>query len=210
VVNPELWLFETAFHGLLPFQMLTYRHMEALHNKPSHGLAPDALADLLERLLWEGEIFVEDREGQRRLFSGAELGEMLRNGTRDRDAAYGLTEKGGARWEIEARADWSRYVQDSVIQERCKPRVREIVCVDRDRFETYVTRGLAEMGETTSGSDTRDVLTPWAATYWKTLPVGYRLRCRPSEAIPSRDREAWSRWQEWRMWYRRSDGSPDL
>jgi hypothetical protein len=210
VVNPELWILETAFHALLPFGMLTYREMEYLHNKPSHGLAPDALADLLERLLWQGDIFVEDHEGQRRLFSVAELRELLRVGTRDRDAAYGLTEKGGARWEIEAHVDWSRYVQDHDLEERDEPRVREIVSVDRDRLETYVSRGTVELGDPTDpGSETRDVLTPWRPTYWKTLPVGHRLRCRPSERrFQGGEPGAWVRWDPWLAWYQGADGRP--
>jgi hypothetical protein len=207
VVDPELWILETAVHCWLPFQMLTGPDLEALHNKRSHGLTPDALAELLHHLLRRGDIVVEDLHRHRWLFSVPELREMLRRGTRDIDAAYGLTEKGGARWEIEAQADWSRYIQDHKLDLRDQPEFREIICVDRDRFETYVTGRLVEFDDPTDpASEIRDVLAPWPATYWKSLPVGYRLRCRPSERRFQRTREDWARWEERMTWYRSAEG----
>jgi hypothetical protein len=208
VINPELWILETAFPVRIPLWMLVYPQIESLHNKPSHGLPPKPLAELLERLNWDGVIFIEDQDGQRRLFSAAELLQLLPVRTDDREHAYGLTEKGGARWEIEAQADWSRYLQDSELHGRDRPRVREIVGGDRERFESYVSRGMVEMGHVPDpASERSDVLTPWQATYWKTLPVGYRLRGLPSDRrFTAEEREAWLRWDQWLAWYRRSDG----
>jgi hypothetical protein len=180
VVNPELWILETAVHIQMPFWALVHPHMESLHNKPSHGLDRSALAKLLEGLCWRGDIFIEDEADHRRLYSGEELNVLLQSPRRcpGNEYVYGLTEKGGMRWERESQADWNRYVSEGWVTDSC-----EFVCADPDRLTRYLSSGPVGAGYVIMpGTEERDVLKPWAVSYWKTLPAGYRLRCRTTPA----------------------------
>jgi hypothetical protein len=107
---------------------------------------------------------------------------------------YRLTPTGGAEWERAARPDWGRYVERS--EERHDdgaPVEHEILSPSAARAEAYLdfVRGdRLWYGPVSNESIARDVIRPWEATYWKTLPEGHRIRFRTGpgpERMPTPD-----------------------
>ncbi len=90
---------------------------------------------------------------------------------------YYLTPQGGERWARFSKANWDRYhsfewdwhVEDLLEVAATTPEAAE-------RVYRYVPvwNELHVLPETLN----RSTLCPWAATYWKTLPVGYSVRFR--------------------------------
>lgn len=180
MVDPELWLFETVAVRRMPLWSLVHPDMISLHNKPGHGLARSRLMELLERLLWEGDLFVEDQAGRSGLFTAAELDTMT---SRDANSpCYGLTPKGGARWEQLAQVRWDRYVDDHYLEERGGTNGWELISTNESLLREFVAVFFPAMHvDFIPGSEQWDSLEPWEATYWKTLPKGYRVRCQVAE-----------------------------
>ena len=185
MVDAELWLLETAATHLLGLRSLVHPEIEMLLNKPGHGLERTALSELLERLNREGDIFIEHGDCRTRLYSAAELWGLLRP-TRPHDGpCYGLTEKGGARWEKAAGADWSRYVSElwGNMQETASEDALlwegEIACADPERLDEWIAVRFPAFGQQIlPGTGKREIVAPWKATYWKTLPAGHQVTCK--------------------------------
>jgi hypothetical protein len=128
-------------------------------------------------------------------------------------ALYYLTPKGASRWESLTNPDWNRYVSISYMFPESGKDILEVICSDRQFIETYLTIEcyIAPVVHV-EGTEISDVLEPWSATYWKTLPRGYRLRFQcvhnnwsmssdtPPEWIKAND-EASEWYYEFRKWY---------
>ena len=133
----------------------------------------------------------------------------------DPQVTIGLTPAGGAVWEAFAAPRWHDFVDDFWRYEGSRPNRTEwrvFRATSRDRGKAYA-RCFADV----DGFDPADIewknVTPFPATYWKTLPVGAvgRLRC-PSrfnsgpwtnaEYWNGRYRQAlaWQRSQSYRRW----------
>ena len=210
MVDPELWLLETVVEIPMPFWSLVHPRIEELLNKAGHGLGLTALSELLERLNWNGDIFIEDEHCRKRLYSANELSGLLRRGRRTGDHRWGLTEKGGARWEREADADWSRYVSEAwgTLEETGSEETHlwegEVACTDPERLDRWIVVRLPAFGQQIlPGTEKREVVAPWKATYWKTLPVGHRLTGKVLYGCPEiRGASGYS--SEFDVWYRSS------
>ena len=88
------------------------------------------------------------------------------------DAYYYLTEKGSAKWEAMVNPDWNRYFFHDANQES-----GEILSSDRDLIEEILSKdSLLHNWALVEGTEEWEILEPWEATYWKTLPRGYRVR----------------------------------
>lgn len=86
---------------------------------------------------------------------------------------YGLSERGGGRWEAHAVPDWDRYLEASF---RFNPEEGTTVSGTRDLMEQWLSaqRDLNQW-KPIADSIRWDVLRPWQATYWKSVPVGHRV-----------------------------------
>jgi hypothetical protein len=208
----EYWLLETAVTGRVPFRLIAGAP-ERLHrqwNKPPHGLSQEQLIATLHRLFHAGDISATVHE--RRIIDGEtddwfprdnyepSLEEIQRAFLWHEPEshryvlryAYGLTAQGGQRWEDIACPDWSRFhevdyigqeaITDLIVTAGSLARADEVLQLE---FPDHQLRRIP-------GIDHLHELRPWHATYWKTLPVGYRLQwaCEPDPNEPVYDVEA--------------------
>jgi hypothetical protein len=173
----DYWILDSAHEAWYPLDLLVSPDIEAAYNRATHGLSYEALLAVLERLFQRGDLAAElvERPEVRRPTqpTRAEIEAAL---ARTIFMIYGLSLQGGARWEAVSQPDWRRYIYGAYTID---PHEGEIIAQDRAVVETYlaclpyVTDTIVE-----PTSLTWDVLEPWHATYWKTLPIGHRVRFR--------------------------------
>lgn len=155
-----------------PLASLAGEHVDQLFNKPHHRLTVDALAERLERLLSEGFVSLEYRSRKYEPSLGR-LRLILKKGRQpgEKVAFIGLTKAGGEVWEKVFQPDWGKFhileadatLADYVLEAASESYAKEL-------FSFY-----SKAYSPIDGSIRRCMLNPWRATYWKTLPDGYRI-----------------------------------
>ncbi|RCJ20518.1 hypothetical protein A6770_31375 [Nostoc minutum NIES-26] len=128
-------------------------------------------------------------------------------------ALYYLTPKGASRWESLTNPDWNRYVSIFYTFTKSEEGSVEVICLNQEFIEKYLNiECYVAPVVRVKGTEIWDVLEPWSATYWKTLPKGYRLRVQsvhnnwsmssdaPTEWIEAND-EANELYNELTKWY---------
>lgn len=204
------WILDSAIEAWYPLYWLVSPDIELAYNRPTHGLSSEALSAVLQRLFQRGDLLAEVVElpGVRRPIqpTRAEIGAGL---ARTIMIDYGLSAAGAARWEAVAQPDWRRYIYAAYTND---PDQGEIIAQDRALVETYLA-ALPYVSDTVVEPDSLiwDALEPWHATYWKTLPLGHRVRFRYSSAQATEPRvvppdiAAWlDQLRRWYTPYRRS------
>jgi hypothetical protein len=105
----EFWLLDVVVTGRVHLDWLLWEELEVALNRPGHGLDPDALLDLVDRLFHDGFIdaygspLSDDREDVSRSLHRTEI-EAALHGCGP-VMAYGMTARGGARWEAVTKPD---------------------------------------------------------------------------------------------------------
>jgi len=94
---------------------------------------------------------------------------------------YGLTAEGGKIWETAYRADWNRYLStnEAPLNDNWSQSEVEIVTTSRhltDQLSQAYRFSLADHGQQIHGEGKWDIVSPWRATYWKSLSEGHRVR----------------------------------
>lgn len=171
-------------------------------NRRHHGLDRRGVAEVLRKLLRDGLIVLSPGRGGAALFDNDEelrrLVEVEHAGRLYKTTYYALTAAGGALWEEVAWPDWNRYLDVSF---GLDPDEGEVICADPSRADKYVFSPYQE-NLPLADSIRRDRLEPWKATYWKTLPLGHRIRFLYDSAnriTPEYGSDAWvgrSAWLE--------------
>ncbi len=91
-------------------------------------------------------------------------------------ACYYLTPQGGARWEAMAHPDWNKFSIVNFLGQF--PYEEGFLGTQREIIEQLLTLDhLLFMYEHIPETENWNVLEPWEATYWKTLPRGYHVSC---------------------------------
>lgn len=173
----EYWILDSVHEAWYPLALLVSPDIGLIYNRPTHGLAYEALVAVLERLFQRGDLAAELVE---RLVARtpiqptrAEI-EAALAGTLKMD--YGLSASGGARWEAVTQPDWDRYLYAGFGTD---PDEGEIITADRAIAARYLSiLPLFTDMTPVPDSQTWDILQPWSATYWKTRPVGHRVQFR--------------------------------
>jgi hypothetical protein len=203
----EYWLLDSAVELRHPLKSLASEDVELSHNRRSHGLGVAALTDLLHRLFEDGWLLAERRGGPPPLGAFVPTRPEIEAALAGEQCIYyGLSAQGGARWEAVSKPDWERYVSASF---GTSPNEGEIIAARRQSVERYDSLPAYPSGvSVTDGSRRWDVLKPWPATYWKTLPAGHRLRFRytwdaeaPAKEIPPPAAEAYDLLGKWYQRY---------
>lgn len=95
-------------------------------------------------------------------------------------AIYYLTTEGGAQWEDLAHPNWNRYFHYSCQDKNPKQREYEceVIGTGRAEIEKFLSlsRYISIDEIYIAGTEVWDVVQPWQATYWKTLPSALRVR----------------------------------
>ena len=199
-------------------------------NRTPHGLSEDEVVLTLLGLFNAGWIGGEiaRRDGPEKAAfapTGTAIREALRPVLYRRDGdppkrrrqdphvTLGLTPAGGAVWEAFAAPRWHDFVDDLWEYKNSRPgrtKWRVIRATSRDRGKAYA-RCFTDVDDFDPADVEWKNVTPFPATYWKTLPVGAvgRLRCEPSSEggrwTDPAYRNAWDRsrfFRRWRDWER--------
>lgn len=170
----EYWLLNAVVEAEYALHWLVAENLEEMFNAPGHGLRRAELIAVLTRLFQAGDLFAVERERLvpvRTLVPTPQELEAALCG--QLDLTYGLTAHGGARWEAVSQPDWTHFVSVSYGSDDA-----ELIGLDRQIVERYLAWQHYHWPEMVVSAATIvwDVLTPWAATYWKQLPGGHRVR----------------------------------
>lgn len=190
---------------------------ETIMNKPSHGLSPDELslhffnlwsAGLIEcSAASSGNQVTPDLQRARDQFVRTENWPP----SDDLCLVYRLSQSGGDTWEQFAHPDWNKYLVSSAGDQN--PHEWTLTGTNRDLVQHWRDLGSnfdAGFPFPLAGTERWELLQPWQATYWKTLPIGHRLKFftswgRPVSSPPSSEeveevfrfqREIWGGWHE--------------
>jgi hypothetical protein len=195
----EFWLLDIAIQECVPIADLISGDAAAGLNLRDHQCTPEELADGLERLFADRLISSYRHGGRhrRRFLTRPEIEVELRRpklapapddplqlGDRHPDETYyRLTLAGGAAWEAFARPDWNYFVDGvgtTVGNENlCDPPYPcrgYAISPSRRIVEQYLSLARYIGHEVDHASIRWDIVSPWKATYWKTLPKAHRVR----------------------------------
>ena len=194
----EFWLLDVVVEGRVHLDWLLMEDLGEALNRPVHGLDPNALLDLVDRLFRDGIIDAypyepqrgDDREEVRRSLHRSEI-EAALHGCGP-GLAYGMTAHGGARWEAVTKPDWSRFLDEWAGTD---PHDVEVAGLDRDRVASHLRQHT--LWPVVPGTERWETLIPWQATYWKTFPRGYRVTADYQGEVPVPDWDAYERWIHW-------------
>jgi hypothetical protein len=186
LTRAEYWLLQSVVELQVPLHWLgDERRLLAMLNKPSHGLDRERLAAVLEQLFDAGWLFSQWRDSTESFRPSRPQIERALAAEAPAPADwlyYGLTALGGTAWEAFAWPRWERFVDEELYYPEHEPSGwAAMMGADREflegRFRWICAaechpycwqRPLAETARW-------QTLQPWQATYWKELPVGYRL-----------------------------------
>jgi hypothetical protein len=166
----EYWLLDSVIEAWCPLVWLASEDIEGSFNKRSHGLKRGELVTVLNRLFHRGYLLAKQNDAEF-VPAQADIEDALDGRL---DCLYGLTSQGGARWEEVSHPQWERFITAWVYAD---PQEGEIVGSNRQLVEEYDSLS-HYVWDISVHADSRrwDVLQPWQATYWKTLPLGNRVR----------------------------------
>jgi hypothetical protein len=197
----EYWLLENVVDRLFPLCHLGDSAFCSQLYKAGHGLDRQPLIELLHELFTAG-LIAADRMSEEVPFAPtiAQIASALDEPgpTNNQDCLfYGLTERGGALWEQFAFPDWRRFISY---------RPGELTGMRQELVEEHL-KGMHHIGlRVLAGSERWDLVQPWKATGWKTLPHGHRVSFAFTEdgyydfdAVPYRFRML-HRWYDWGTW----------
>lgn len=213
----EYWFLEAAIRLKIPFPWLSAGNVDELLTRPHHHLSRPELLIVLERLFARGDLFLEyvDRHGQserRQAPSRSEIEAALYSAQEEgigppERLFYGVTAQGGALWERHSHPQWDLFFEEGY---GIDPYEGEMAASTPGLIEErlghapYDTMIKAIVPESLRWS----VLQPWQATYWKQLPLGYRVEFTylPLSEGEERTRPAPPDWvgawrQRVRKWY---------
>ncbi|GAA1030032.1 hypothetical protein GCM10009557_20620 [Virgisporangium ochraceum] len=195
----EFWLLDVVVLARVRLDWLLCEDLEEALNRPGHGLDPDALLDLMDRLFRGGVIYAAgpvrngDRAESDRPLPRSEI-EAALDGS-EPTVSYGMTSRGGALWEAVTRPDWSRFLDELAGTD---PDEVEVSGFDRDRVAAHLRRHT--LWPIVPDSERWEALIPWQATYWKTFPRGYRVTAGWNTEEPTKTPD-WDVYNQWIRWY---------
>lgn len=172
----ECFILTTVVRLWAPIAWLASPRRDEIFNLSDPGFTSAELLDTLSSLFSAGELVArpnDRRRGDGDLFTPTrnEIEEALADRIK---LYYGLTTQGGERWEAVARPRWDMYLSRTV---STNPHCGEIIGSSRRLVENYLGywRYSWPRFAIIPESVTWQVLRPWQATYWKSVPVGYRV-----------------------------------
>ncbi|HEY0367409.1 MAG TPA: hypothetical protein VGC73_13135 [Pyrinomonadaceae bacterium] len=205
----EYWLLDAVVEAWYPLVWLVSEDVEGSFNKRHHGLEREELVTVLAELFGRGDLLAHRVEKfvSKEFFTPArdEIEAALDGRL---DCLYGLTAQGGARWEEASHPQWERYITAGVYAD---PKEGEIIGSDPQLVRQYDSLSHYVWDISVVADSKRwDVLQPWEATYWKTLPLGHRVRFRFEWAERSPESKSDAAISEWlaqiNNWYTRYIG----
>lgn len=193
----ELWLLDRACEFNVPVRLVATSYENALRQwnvRPPLGWNRKIAFETLQSLKAKGEIVLTPSSEAG--FHDTDIGARSDAGNVPApEPLYGLSEAGWTRWEQCFLPDWNRYSRITYNEETDAGTARlEIIC-GSDECRIFALGSVVSVMDVDLSFGMRDVLmdnlSPWHATYWKVVPVGFRAyasirwdwerdRCTPS------------------------------
>ncbi|MEG4322318.1 MULTISPECIES: hypothetical protein [unclassified Microcoleus] len=210
----EYWFLDTAVTEVVGFSWIVPddRYGDLAINRAPLNLTVAEITDLLHCLFQTGDLLATtpsdfDEYGFNRGFipSKSEIESAIHQRI---NLFYFLTSQGGEKWECVSHPNWNLYMTgcDGFLG-----------CADRKLLEAYLALyHLIDHGNTRAyiipGTESWKILTPWQATYWKTLPIGYEVRyesrsvefdesAKRDPKLIEREKKANNWYSSTRIWY---------
>jgi len=180
----EYWFLDAAIRLKIPFHWLSASNVGEMLNRPHHNLSAPELLVILQRMFERGDLFLEysSRYAQRartQTPSQSEIEAALYLAHAEWTAQpaqifYGVTTAGGAKWEALSHPQWDRFYDEGY---GINPYEGEMTASTRGLIEERLALVPYDSFIKTIVPESMrwSVLQPWDATYWKQLPIGYRL-----------------------------------
>ena len=176
----EYWVLHSAVHYKSPIDILAGSELNiaAWFGWNGPNLTRSELVNVFYRLFQAGDLIATRTDRERNHWF-----ESFVPNKKEVEAAlaqdiyfdYGLTSKGGARWETETRADWSLFLNIGI--HSISPRSKFGVIIsgnDRRLIERVVEDSAKSQGFLIT-DPVWETMQPWRVTYWKTLSVGHSI-----------------------------------
>jgi hypothetical protein len=187
MTKTEFWIMECALEHCVLIGNLSeppYESVEAIIRP--RGVDVEETIITLDRMFLQGDLTA--RTGRPGLGwdeltdvpnpSRGEIAQSLIEPPRRLRYHYQLTEQGARRWESVARPRWNEFLVISEGREEDNdPWIVTIEAMEAKVVEGLVAQSRSE-GGLIEGIVEMHPLVPWNATYWKTLPIGYRAHYR--------------------------------
>ncbi len=173
----EYWLLESAVTFRNCIHGLDSDEIDLDMNKPGHGMSRGLLIQTLVGLFQTGLIYAcgpQSTSDEDRL-TARQIDVAVNERDPDRQWWYGLTAEGGRQWEAFAAPRWEEHID---VEETGDGGVEtgEYGSMNLDRLRRYID-GLHYLGVNIIPDTLKwDIVEPWEATYWKTLPRAHRAR----------------------------------
>ena len=202
----EYWLLETVVESKYPLYVVGVGSEDVDQfclNKPSHGLPATRIIDTLARLFDRGWLVASQCKGDAsRPLNRQEIDLAVVQPTSSTAAVwyFGLTKAGGAVWEAFAAPNWDWFLDGRLGAEDAG----EFIGASEEWLKRYFELVHYLGCRVRPGSEHWDEVRPWQATYWKELPVGYRVRFECTWETPDMEvvphqvmflRDGWYRWR---------------
>jgi hypothetical protein len=204
----EYWFLDSAIEMTIGFSWIVPNEQNCLAvNRLALDLNVTEIADVLDRLFQRGDLAATtplDLENYRTNRGFTPSRKQIEAALNEQSPlSYFLTAQGGERWEIYSKPDWSKYfsgfmnldTQVAELEGATKNVLKK--CFEFKHF-------LDDIYWCISGTEIWETLTPYHATYWKSLPDGYRVRYQFKEGeifSPSEIDPNYSEYQQANEWY---------
>ena len=199
----ENWLLNAVVEAGVPLKFLASDDVEGLFNKRGHLMERAKLIELLCGLHSRGWIKADQGDDSipidEAMVESAFMADY--DPRNDQAVCYRLTATGGDAWEAFAAPRWDRYLRTRL---NFSAKSGYVEGADESRVEEYVSKVHLFGWNIVKESIVREKLEPYQATYWKTLPYGFRVeyqycgvRERPRwDQVPHRLTNL-QRWYDW-------------
>lgn len=214
----EYWFLDTAVEDVIGFSWIVpdERYGDLAINRAPLNLTVAEITDVLHGLFQKGDLLaitssdtplykLEDFLNRGFIPSKSEIESAIHQRI---NLFYFLTTQGGERWESFSQPNWDLYWTGYN---------GFLGCADRKLLEAYLALyHLIDHGNTRAyiipGTESWEILTPWQATYWKTLPIGYEVRyesrsvefdesAKRDPKLIEREKQADNWYSSTRIWY---------
>jgi hypothetical protein len=177
----EYWILGAVAEHPIAIFWLLHENIEEALNRRKHGMSKKMLLLTMKKLISEGfiEIFQQDS-----VIIGNELAienmeEYLSKDKQKKSKSYyyKLTQKGGKYWESFAFPNWEFYMTNMLSYFRDESDVGffELISANKKYLEFYYRSLSYHEYNVIESSIQESTIKPWQATYWKELPIGYKM-----------------------------------
>jgi hypothetical protein len=174
LTKDEYWLLDLVVNGSFPLYRLTDSDLELIANRDGHDLSHSELLEILYKLFQEDSLICVGYAYDETITETTPTYQEIDAALQGKDyIQYRLTIKGGQQWEILSKPNWDwcigggyYYSENQVISEATSYKVAEQYLQMYPYWDSF---------EVIPDSIEVEILRPWQATYWKTLPEGYRI-----------------------------------